>query len=177
MKKFAFFLLISLSVLGCTSPTGSTGPSFQLSYATGLVDSALDGRMLLLIAKGEESEPRFQINDGPSTGLVYGADVSGLAAGKAVLVDADTFGYPIQSLADLPAGEYYVQGLLHRYETFHLSTGYTVKLPMDYNEGQQWNRSPGNLYSKSQKIEVKAGQNQTFDIVLDQIIPPIDSPT
>ena len=176
MKKFAFLLFISLSIAGCVSPSVSTGPRFQLSYATGLVDSALDGRMLLLLAKGEESEPRFQINDGPSTGLVYGADVSALEAGKTVLLDADTFGYPIQSLADLPAGEYYVQGLLHRYETFHLSTGHTVKLPMDNNEGQQWNRSPGNLYSQPQKIEVKAGQEQTFDIVLDQVIPPIDSP-
>ena len=40
-------------------------------------------------------------------------------------------------------GEYYVQAVLHRYETFHRSDGHTVKLPMDRGEGQHWNLAPG----------------------------------
>ena len=38
-------------------------------------------------------------------------------------MDATTFGYPTRSLASIPAGDYYVQGFLNIYETFHLATG------------------------------------------------------
>lgn len=158
------------------SDSSNSNLTFSLSFAEGLADSALDGRMLLLLTQNGETEPRFQINAGPNTGLVYGADVDKLSAKEAVIFDADTFGYPIQSLADIPAGEYYVQGLLHVYETFHLSTGHTVKLPMDNNEGQQWNRSPGNLYSEPQKISIDPSKDQAIDILLEKAIPPIDSP-
>ena len=63
-------------------------------------------------------------------------------------VDAAAFGYPVRSLAQVKPGEYFVQALLHKYETFHRADGHVVKLPMDRGEGQQWNRAPGNLYSK-----------------------------
>ncbi len=59
---------------------------------------------------------------------------------------------PSASLHDVAPGDYYVQVVLHRYETFHRSDGHTVKLPIDRGEGQHWNLSPGNLYSKPQKI-------------------------
>jgi hypothetical protein len=90
------------------------------------------------------------------------------------VVDAAAFGYPIRSLAQLKPGEYYVQGLLHRYETFHRSDGHTVKLPMDRGEGQQWNRAPGNLYSKPQKLRLD--RNSRISLVLDQEIPSITPP-
>ena len=72
----------------------------------------------------------------------------------------------------MPPGEYYVQALLHRYETFHRADGKTVKLPMDRGEGQQWNLAPGNLYSRPQKIRITAN-NAPIAIVMDQEIPPI----
>ncbi len=65
-------------------------------------------------------------------------------------------GYPIKSLAEVPAGEYWVQALLHKYETFHLKNGHTVKLPMDRGEGQQWNQAPGNLFSTPKKIHIRS---------------------
>ena len=87
-------LLSSLLLLACVPehrrPTA--GPRFDLSLAEGLADSALDGRMLLLLSRDSSAEPRFQISDGPQTGLVYGADVDGLTAEGRVRCDADTFG-------------------------------------------------------------------------------------
>ena len=50
--------------------------------------------------------------------------------------------------------EYYVQALLHRYETFHRADGHTVKLPMDRGEGQKWNLAPGNLFSKPIRVSI-----------------------
>jgi len=42
---------------------------------------------------------------------------------------------------DIPAGEYYVQALVNRYETFKRSDGHTIKMPMDQGEGQKWTAS------------------------------------
>ena len=97
--------------------------------------------------------------------------------GRLAVVDRSVLGYPIKSLAEVPAGEYWVQALLHKYETFHLKNGHTVKLPMDRGEGQQWNKAPGNLYSTPKKIHIdpqqRGGEHQ---LVLDQEIPPIPPP-
>ena len=82
---------------------------------------------------------------------------------------------PSAALRDVPPGEYYVQAVLHRYETFHRSDGHTVKLPMDRGEGQHWNIAPGNLYSTPQKITLEPSAGP-IAIVLDQEIPPIPPP-
>ena len=89
-------------------------------------------------------------------------------------MEGEVFGYPIESLGQLPEGDYFVQALLNRYETFNLKTGHTVKLPPDQWEGQQWNRKPGNLYSEPKKISVT--QDGKYEIVLDQEIPPVEHP-
>ena len=86
-----------------------------------------------------------------------------------------------KSLSDLPPGDYYVQAVLHKYETFQVKNGpngtrRTVKLPMDRGEGQNWRTAPGNLFSKPQKITLKAGGKQSFAIVMDQVNPPIPEP-
>jgi len=89
-------------------------------------------------------------------------------------VDATAWGYPIRSLKDVPPGEYTVQAVLNKYETFHRSDGKTVKLHPDQGEGQKWNISPGNLTSKPRKITVKPGG--AISIALTEVIPPIPTP-
>ncbi len=86
------------------------------------------------------------------------------------------FGYPLERLSDVPAGDYYVQVLLHKYETFHLQTGQTVKLPMDRGEGQHWNIAPGNIYSTPIKIHFDPKTSNEVHLVIDKIIPPIKEP-
>jgi hypothetical protein len=75
-------------------------------------------------------------------------------------------------LADLPDGDYVVQAVLHRYETFYRADGHTVMLPMDRGEGQQWNRAPGNLYSTPMKVRI--GGETSIQVVMNQVIPPIE---
>ena len=116
-----------------------------ISVAGSLATAPLDGRMLLLIAADDRVEPRFQISDNDRTAQVFGVDAEGLRPGQELFVDATTLGYPVQNLGDLKPGEYWVQGLLHVYETFKRSDGHTVKLPPDRGEGQQWDHAPGNL--------------------------------
>ncbi len=166
---------LALAADGC-APGGPRGPVFTISFDTGVLDEAVDGRVLLMLAKSDAEEPRFQVRSGVRASPIYGVDVEGLEAGEEVRIDADTFGYPFESLSDLPAGDYLVQAVLHKYETFHLSTGHTVKLPMDRGEGQQWNRAPGNLYSTPRRIQVDPTRAVRIEILLDQVIPPTELP-
>ncbi len=136
----------------------------------------LDGRMLLMISTDEKREPRFQISDGPGTQLVFGIDVDRLKPGEIAVIDQRVFGYPLKSISEIPPGEYWVQGLLHRYETFHRADGHTVKLPMDRGEGQEWNRAPGNLYSTPKKFHIDPKKDEMIEIILDKEIPPIPPP-
>ncbi len=136
----------------------------------------LDGRLLLLIATRPEPEPRFQVSDGVGTAQVFGMDVEGWTPGSSIAFDNEAFGYPLQRLRELPAADYYVQALFHRYETFRRADGHVVKLPMDRGEGQQWNHAPGNLYSKPQRLRFDPGTATTIRIKLDQTIPPIEPP-
>jgi len=134
--------------------TDSSGSKVSISFSEDASKENLDGRLLLMFAKSDNSEPRFQINAGLNAQPVFGLNVEGMSAGESISFDDSVFGFPVSSLSELEPGEYQVQALLHVYETFNLSTGHQVKLPMDNGEGQQWNRSPGNLYSKPVQITV-----------------------
>jgi hypothetical protein len=169
--------LLSILAVLLAVPAAATAQSrFAISFPPERSAAPLDGRLLLLLSANGDAEPRFQIGDGPTTQLVFGMDVDGLEPGAEAVVDASAFGYPVRSLAELPAGEYHVQALLHRYETFVRSDGHTVKLPMDRGEGQRWNAAPGNLTSAPRKMAIDPRRDGTVHIVLDREIPPIPPP-
>ena len=178
MKRvFLLALAGCFCLFGCkTNSEKKSNISINVSFTEEVSAKALDGRLLLMLSNNEEKEPRFQINTGLNTQLIYGRNVEAMMPGEPKALDADDFGFPYASLTDVPPGEYNVQALLHVYETFNLSTGHTVKLPMDNGEGQQWNRSPGNLFSTPFKINVTADGIQRVDVVMDQVIPPIEEP-
>ena len=174
MRFIPAYVLFAALLAGCAQPS-EKNEYFTISFTEDLSKQAQDGRLLLLLANNDRSEPRFQINDGLTTQLVFGIDVEGMQPGQAITLGANTIGFPLKTLADLPEGDYYVQGLLNRYETFHLKSGHTIKLPPDQGEGQQWNRKPGNFYSKPVKISFKKSGGTTA-IVLDQQIEQIKEP-
>ena len=145
---------------------------FEVSYNSKLSDSLLDGRLLVMITKDSSKEPRFQINDSDRTGIIIGKDVSQWESGSLETFKSNTLAYPIENLNELESGEYFVQALLHKYDTFNLSNGHTVQLPMDQGEGQHWNISPKNIYSKSLKVNFKQNSSP-IKIEITQEIPPI----
>jgi hypothetical protein len=171
------FPAIVLALAAC-APAGQqdTPLEFAVSFDESMSAEALDGRVLLILSKHEEPEPRFLVSSGLSGAQIFGVDIDRLAPGEEAVIDADIFGYPNESLAGVPPGEYTVQAVLHKYETFNLSNGKTVKLPMDRGEGQHWNRAPGNFISTPQTIRVDPGRAERIAIQLDQTIPPIVPP-
>ena len=171
------YVLAIVCLMGCqTGNDKNSDFKISVTFSDDVGSEAMDGRLLLMLSSNDEDEPRFQINDGLKTQLVFGVNVEDMKAGEPKTFDASVFGFPYPSLADVPPGEYQVQALLHVYETFDLATGHTVKLPMDNGEGQQWNRSPGNLYSKPFKITITENGIQNVAVVMDQVIPPIEEP-
>jgi hypothetical protein len=168
-------ILIALFASTTAAAPQATAPRFAVSFPKERSAQSLDGRILLLLSTDGSAEPRTQVGISYKTQMVFGLDVEQFEPGKAVTVDDAAFGYPIRYLRDVPAGEYFVQAVLNRYETFHRSDGHTVKLHMDQGEGQHWNSSPGNFYSKPQKITLGANA-QPIAIVMDQEIPPIEPP-
>lgn len=172
-------VLIGLCILGlmaCSDKkSGVDKIEFSVTWDENLAEEAQDGRLLLMLSKNDQSEPRFQIKDGHDTQLVFGLDVKGWASGEAIMVGDSAFGYPIERLSEVPVGTYYAQALLNRYKDFNLSTGHTVSLPPEMGEGQQWNRKPGNFYSKPVKIDI--GSNGIkVSIHMSEKIEPITPP-
>ena len=166
--------LLLLTAFSCTESASSEEKAyFTVTFDR---DTTFDGRLLLLLATDSSREPRFQINSGLNAQLVFGINVDEWRGGATAAVTGEAFGFPIESLAKVPAGEYYVQAVLNRYDTFKRGDGHTVKLPMDRGEGQHWNTKPGNLYSTPVKVRFDPAARQPVTLKLDQEIPPIPEP-
>ncbi|MEZ5757954.1 MAG: alpha/beta hydrolase-fold protein [Emcibacteraceae bacterium] len=173
MRKILFNLWFSLGLIA--SAHANDNISISVDFPASLGEKQ-DGRLLVMLSNNDQSEPRFQINSGPNGQLIFGLDVKNWQPGTAITVDNQIYGYPFQSLRDVPAGDYYVQAVINRYKDFHLANGKTVSLPPDRGEGQQWNRKPGNFYSKPQKVTISENGVQTIKITMDQKIAPIVPP-
>ncbi|MFZ9708160.1 MAG: hypothetical protein ACO3CV_00820 [Steroidobacteraceae bacterium] len=114
------------------------------------------GRLLVFAApesQAAEREPRELASWDEGAIPFFGLDVTDWRAGTPRTVDAAAFGFPLRSMAELPAGRYRVQAVLHRYETFRLGDGRVLQLPADRGEGQQWRYKPGNRHSRPMLLE------------------------
>jgi len=163
-------------LFACLAVAPTQAATFSVTLAPEHAREPLDGRLLLLLSVDPSKEPRFQIEEGTKSQQVFGIDASGWKGGESLVFDSKAVGYPRVSLADMPAGTYRVQALLHRYETFRRKDGHVVQLPMDRGEGQAWSKAPGNLYSAVREIKVDPAEQKPIALVLDQIIAPIKPP-
>ena len=171
-------VLVCASLLGCAGSdiADNVRLTFAVSFPEEMSAEPLDGRMILVLSDNDDREPRFQISNGRETQQVFGVDADALAPGEEAIIDAGVFGYPLDSLAEIPPGEYWVQAVLNRYETFHLGDGRVLKLPPDKGEGQHWERKPGNFYSTPEKVHIDPASRESIRLSLDQEIPPIEPP-
>lgn len=170
----SFLLLLPFLFSSCQNQEKSN-TIFSITASDSILDKPEDGRLLLFIAQEDEPEPRFQSGGGYNSQQVFGLDVEKWS-GESQIIGSGIFGYPVSDLKDLPPGEYYVQALLHKYETFNLSTGHTVKLPLNRGAGQNLRRAPGNIFSEPVKINIDPSDNKIIDIKLTKVNPPIEPP-
>lgn len=161
-------------------------PRFIVTLAPGVAERAhetaerpaattLDGRVLVIVTRNGDTEPRLQ---GPglteNTPPYWGIDVDGLSAKRSVELrggDKRVYGFPLPALNDLPEGEYHVQAFMNVYETFHRSDGSTVKLHMPCGDGHRVIWGTGNVYSDVQKVQI-TNSSKPVRLELSQVIPP-----
>jgi hypothetical protein len=126
-----------------------------------------------MLAHTDDREPRLQI--GRTGTPFFGRDVEMLPPGRAAIIDASDLGTPVESLKDIPAGEYFVQGFVNLYSEFKRADGHIVWMHDDQWEGQHWNVSPGNLYSRPQRVRI-GPDTEPIKLVADQVIPAVQIP-
>jgi len=154
---------------------GTAGPAFEVSLPASAQQQSITGRVLLMLSRKNEPEVRLQvgwINSPP----VFGVDVQHLEPGQAAVIGGDIAGYPLRSLSDIPPGDYYVQALLNVYTEFHRADGHVIWAHNDQWEGQRFNRSPGNRYSKVQKLHLDPAESGTIKLSLTEVIPALPVP-
>jgi hypothetical protein len=175
---FATSVMLAGAATFAAGAREANGLRVAISFPAARSAQPVDGRVLLFISDDGRTEPRTQSDQyrANSTRPIFGVDVDGLEPGRDVVIDEMTFGWPVRSLRDIPAGDYWVQALINRYETFHRGDGHTIKMPMDRGEGQHWDRKPGNFYSKAVKLHIDPGAGGDIKISMDQEVPPIAPP-
>jgi hypothetical protein len=174
MRNWAGFAGVIGAAMALLSVTPAAATGFAVSFPTTASAKALDGRVILIVSPKATPEPRLQVNlEGILTSpFMFGQNVEAMAPGAAIVLKPQAVGWPAAQLAALPDGDYTVQAVLNRYETYHRADGSVVKLPPDMGEGQHWNLKPGNLYSKPQLVHVRKG-GPAVALRLDQVIAPI----
>ena len=157
------------------------GPRFEISFAKAAHAAPITGRVYLAISRatdgGRGGRGGTPIEMTSETGVpLFGVNVTALAAGANAVIDDATFGFPLRNLRDLPAGEYIVQPFVNVYTKFVRADGHTVWLHMDQWEGQNWKRSPGNIYGDPVKITFNPKSSVPIKLVADKVIPPVTVP-
>jgi hypothetical protein len=149
---------------------------FDVSFIPQAHDSPITGRVFVMVTRTVDKvpEPRLQIG---RTGVpFFGRDVEALAPEKVVSIGAGDLGTPLDSIAEIPAGEYFVQAMVVVYSEFRRADGHVVWMHDDQWEGQRWNRSPANLYSSVAKVHVDPSAGGVIKLVADKVLPPIEVP-
>jgi enterochelin esterase-like enzyme len=145
--------------------------SFNVMLDESVADKALEGRLYIILTQNTEDEPRQQVSYYAESVPFWGKDVT-MKPGESVdLQDGeDVLGFPLESFADIPPGDYSVQAFLNVYTTFNRADGSVVKLHMACGDGHYQFDSPGNLYSDVQQVTIEASSK--VDLILNTLIEP-----
>jgi putative esterase len=173
-RYFAGFIFAALLVSAAQAQISSI-PRFEITLPA-TYKQPLTGRVFVIIARGADPEPRLQAGSWESRPELMGRDIDQLQPGRSVAIDALTLGFPLKSVRELPAGDYYVQALFNVYTKFTRADGHIIWAHMDQWEGQQFNLSPGNLYSEVQRVHLDPLSGYDVRLSLTKTIPPIQMP-
>ena len=170
LRAAALLLLVPLVV------SEARAQRFEISFSRTARAEPVTGRVYVALSR-TSSASSTPIQQTGETGVpLFGVNVEGLAPGAPVSIDAGTFGFPVASLRDIPAGTYWAQPFVNVYTKFARADGRTVWMHMDQWEGQNWKRSPGNLYGEPVRITWDPKSPTPIRLVVDKVIPPLVVP-
>ena len=174
--RFVTAAPILAALLALPAAATGQGPRVEIVVPPAVRSAPLTGRMYVFVTRHDDVEPRLQVRHESDCTPFFGVDVTDLAPGTPGVIDGATLGYPVASLRDLPVGDYYVQGLVNLYSEFRRADGHTLWLHDDQWEGQEFNRSPGNLVSEVRKVHLDPAGADTVRLELTRTLPPIELP-
>lgn len=134
----------------------------------------LTGRIYVMISETDQPPPYLQI--GRTGTPFFGHDVESLPPGVGGIIDTSDLGTPVESLSGIPPGDYWVQGFVNVYSEFRRADGHVVWMHDDQWEGQDWNRSPGNLYSDARRVRIDPESDTVIRLEARHVIPPVEIP-
>lgn len=144
---------------------------FEVSVPKSTLAEPVTGRLIVVVSTRETPEPRQSVTlHGPA---IFGVDVEELPAGRIATIEADTIGYPVPTLRELPAGEYFVQAVLTRYHRVKRSDGHELWVPTSPRR-MPFFMLPGNPYSKTQKVRLDPQAGFTVRLELTETVPPVE---
>ncbi|MCC7267096.1 MAG: hypothetical protein IT546_07110, partial [Caulobacteraceae bacterium] len=152
-------------------------PRFEVTLDPAASKTPMTGRLFVVAATRQTPEPRLTIGlAGPAA---FAIDVEGLKPGASATIDATAIGYPMEDLSELPAGDYYVQAVLTRYDKVTRSDGKTIWVPIKHwvpkNVGRIFPPMlEGNPYSAVQKVTIDPASDAVVPIKLDKLIGPAE---
>jgi putative esterase len=180
-RRGAVTYFVAATVLAAFALTALDSTSAQAQRVDVKLDaafakSAYTGRVFVFFAKTDTREPRLQAGSYGGSVPFYGVDVDQWRAGAAASIEAKTLGFPYETLAELPAGDYFVQAMLVPYTRFARADGHVIWVHNDQWEGQQFNRSPGNLVSAPMRLHWDPRAKATLGLTLTKTLPPVVVP-
>jgi len=154
-------------------PAAAT-PAVEISFTKDARGEPVTGMVYVAVSRDNQRSP---IEQASPTGVpLFSHYVEGLAPGAAAAITADDRGHPLRSLRDLPAGDYWMQPFVNVYTRFNRADGKTVWLHNDQWEGQDWKRSPGNLFGDPVRVKFDPKAAAPIRLVANKAIPPIKVP-
>lgn len=170
------FLLSAAAASLALGAVPAMAETFKVTVPASATDASFDGRVMVILTPDGKTEPRFQTRPDYFGAQMFGVTVDGLKRGESATIGGDVLGFPAEALGKVPAGRYHAQAVLHRYDTYRLASGKTVKLPAPRGAGQNWRLEPGNLVSTPQVIDFDPAKPGAIELTLDKVNPAIAEP-
>jgi hypothetical protein len=178
MRKPAF---VTAMIIACAlanaagrAQAPAEGPRVEISFAAAARHEPVTGMVYFAISRDNQRTP---IEETSPTGVpLFSRFVENLAPGATVTLTAADRGYPLASLRDVPAGDYWVQPFVNVYTRFPRADGHIVWMHNDQWEGQNWKRSPGNIYGNPVRVHIDPSSVTPLRLVADKVIPPVQAP-
>ncbi|HMG34828.1 MAG TPA: alpha/beta hydrolase-fold protein [Blastocatellia bacterium] len=155
IRRAVLSTIIAAVGIAGTPRTQTAALRFEIAISPRVSQRPVSGRLFVVLSKSPQPEPRLSIGEpGMNASPVFAKDVEGLVPAKSAVIDDSAAAFPIQSVSQLPAGEYFVQALL------------------DSNIDLRSVNAPGNLYSAPRKIVVDRARPETIKLDLSEQVPP-----
>jgi enterochelin esterase-like enzyme len=174
VRRFCALILACAAVgVAAQAPRGA-GIRVEITFSPAARAEPVTGMVYVAISRDNQRTPIEQAS--PTGAPLFSKYVENLAPGTPATITADDRGHPLRSLRDLPAGDYWLQPFVNVYTRFPRADGKEVWLHNDQWEGQNWKRSPGNIFGDPVKITVDPKSDAPIRLAADKVIPPIQPP-